>query len=45
MRTGTEEKTPIVIRPHSVEAYLRRAFGDDARLIGLCDIAAPANRA
>jgi hypothetical protein len=41
MRTGTEEKTPIVIRADRVEAYLRQAFGDDANLIGLCDIAAP----
>ncbi|QLA20271.1 phosphotransferase family protein [Desulfolutivibrio sulfoxidireducens] len=41
MRTGTEEKTPILIRAQHVEDYLRRAFGDDARLIGLCDIAAP----
>ena len=41
MRTGTEEKTPIVIRADKVEDYLRQAFGDDARLIGLCDIAAP----
>ncbi len=35
MRKGTEEKTPIVVRPEAVERYLREAFGPDARLLGV----------
>ena len=31
MRKGTEEKTPIVVRPEAVERYLKEAFGDSAR--------------
>jgi hypothetical protein len=38
MRKGTEEKTPIVVRPEAVEAYLRQAFGPDARMLGVCEL-------
>jgi hypothetical protein len=38
MRKGTEAKTPIVVRPEAVEAYLRQAFGPDARMLGVCEM-------
>ncbi len=40
MRKGTEEKTPIVVRPEAVERYLREAFGPDARMIRVCEMGA-----
>ncbi|WP_300157832.1 phosphotransferase [Solidesulfovibrio sp.] len=40
MRKGTEEKTPIVVRPEAVERYLREAFGESARMLGVCAMGA-----
>ena len=44
MRKGTEEKTPIVVRPEAVERYLREAFGPDARMLGVCAMDAAAGQ-
>ncbi len=44
MRKGTEEKTPIVVRPEAVERYLREAFGESAKMLGVCDMDAAAGQ-
>ena len=36
MRKGTEEQPPLVVRPDAVERYLREAFGESARMRGVC---------
>jgi hypothetical protein len=41
MRTGTEKKTPIQIRTEDVERYLKKTFGPDACMAGVCDIGSP----
>jgi hypothetical protein len=38
MRTGTEDKTPLVISSEKIQAYLRQVFGDTARLNWLGEI-------
>jgi hypothetical protein len=38
MRKGTEEKTPLVVSPEKIQAYLRQVFGDTARLTWLGEI-------
>jgi len=41
MRKGTEEKTPLVIGPEKIQAYLRQVFGGTARLLWLGEIGQP----
>ena len=38
MRTGTEEKTPLRVSAEKIQAYLRQAFGESARLSWLGEI-------
>ncbi len=40
MRTGTEEKTPIRVKPDALARYLKDAFGPDAVLTGVCELGA-----